>query len=199
MIFIHEIMTLPGIKYEDNIIHRTSIDDKDQYRFESPYEVEIQECTIINVSRKSDKCYILIDINETTAQEKLGEFINDVIKHTGINKTVCIKNILLSIPNGTRIDSKVGQNIMPLRDDPSLLTDINCNVTMEWRSYSTSTSTESEEMGLDFYLASILLNEPIPDPTAKHTDTNIVILDNSISPGLSTKIDDELNISYMIQ
>lgn len=213
MMFIHEIMTLSDniksetIKYEDNVIHKTSNSDSSNetlYRFESPYEVEIQECTIVNVLRKDNQCYILIDISETTAQVTLNDFITNVIAHTNVDKTVNINNILLSIPSGTRIDSKIGQNIIPLRDNPNLLKNINCNITMEWRSYRVTKDSDSDsdsEFNIDLHLTTILLNEAIlspEEPESEPEPTVPDILDDDISPGLSTKVVDQLNISWDI-
>lgn len=140
------------ISFRDNQI---IIDAKRQhYKFRSPYEICINECLVRNIIVRPGQRLIHLDVTGTEAQKTLSNFVTEVAKSVGLNKTVNINNILLELDfNSVKLDCDPMHTEMII-DDPCVLKDTHIEIVIDWAAFNVL----SEDMGVQLTLSQITVN-----------------------------------------
>jgi hypothetical protein len=146
------------ISFRDNQIIKTSEDAKRQhYKFLSPYEICIKECLVRNITVRAGQRLIHLDMTGTEAQKTLSDFVTEVAKTVGLDKTVDISNILLELDfNNIRLDCNptYAETII---DDPFVLKNTHIEVVIDWVAFNVL----SGDMGVQLSLSQITVNKPL--------------------------------------
>lgn len=141
------------ISFNDNQIIKTSADAETQhYKFRSPYEISIAECLVRNIIHRSGQHHLIhLVISGTEAHTTLSNFVTEVAKVVGLDKTINISNIVLELdfnhiklicdPSNTEI----------IMDDPGILKNTYIDIVIDWLTFYIS----SGNMGVQLSLSQI--------------------------------------------
>lgn len=140
------------ISFRDNQIIKTSEDaNRHHYKFRSPYEICINECLARNIIVRPGQRFIHLDVTGTDAQKTLSNFVTEVAKTVGLDKTVNINNILLELDfNSVKLDCDP-MHMEMIIDDPCVLKDTHIEAVIEWAAFNVL----SEDMGVQLTLSQI--------------------------------------------
>jgi len=94
-------------------------------------------------------------VTGTEAQKTLSNFVTEVAKTVGLDKTININNILLELDfNSVRLDCDP-MHMEMIIDDPCVLKDTHIEVVIDWATFNVL----SEDMGVQLTLSQITVNK----------------------------------------